>query len=384
MSNYYVRKLNIGKNEQLDTLALASGELHKKTLVFFWKVYRKKHIWISNKTLQKMFKAECLHSATSQAIIQEIEHAFKSWRTKRKTDKKCRPPTRLKKFNIVVWKSSAIKIKDNNLILSNGLRNEPLIIKNWNFDKPINVEIGWNGVDQYELRAIYKNEVTLSPKGDKVTGIDLGEIHMAVSHDGEETLILNGRYLRSKRQYQNKLKAELQSKIDTKKNKSSRKKKVCVSTKKQLKKIRNQIKDILHKQTSKLISVLHERGTKIIVVGDLKNIRDSIDYGTETNQKLHQWSFSQILEMIKYKAERLGMEVELISEAYTSQTCPGCGHRHKPKNRNYHCSKCGYTFHRDGVGAINIRQKYLRESGFQTHAVIGVMASPTGLRYNPA
>jgi hypothetical protein len=33
-------------------------------------------------------------------------------------------------------------------------------------------------------------------------GIDLGEIHPAVSHDGERTHILNGRLLRSKRQYQ--------------------------------------------------------------------------------------------------------------------------------------------------------------------------------------
>jgi putative transposase len=379
MNNYYVRKLNIGKNEQLDMLSKASGELYTKTLVFFWRVLRKKKIWIQSKTLQKMFKAENLHSASSQATVQQIENNFKSWKMKKKKDKKAKPPTRLKTYNKILWKKSAIKIEDNKLILSNGKNNEPLIIENWNYEKPINIEIGWNG-REYEIRAIYKNNNILSPKGNKICGIDLGEIHMAVSHDGEETIILNGRYLRSKRQYQNKLKAKLQSKIDKKKNKSNRKGKLCKSKGRQLGKIRNQIKDILQKQTSKFISILHERGIKIIAIGDLKHIRDSIHYGKKKNQKLHQWSFNQILQMIRYKAERLGMIVEEISEAYTTQTCPGCGYRYKPKNRNYHCSKCKFEFHRDGVGSINIRNNYLKSIGAYS-PVVGVMTSPMGIRY---
>src|SRR5437588_4263308 len=36
-------------------------------------------------------------------------------------------------------------------------------------------------------------EAQVHPPGEKVAGIDLGEIHMAVSHDGEHTHILNGR-----------------------------------------------------------------------------------------------------------------------------------------------------------------------------------------------
>lgn len=381
-NNYCVRKLKIGTSEQLNSLALASGELYSKALVFFWRVLRKKKKWIKSKTLQKMFKSECLHSATSQAAIQQIEHAFRSWQEKKKSDKKAKPPSHVKKYNKIYWKESAIKIKDHCLILSNGIGNDPLIVENWNFEKPLNLEIGWNG-EEYELRAIYPSSIESSPKGDKTCGIDLGEIHIATSHDGEETLISNGRYLRSKRRYQNKTKSELQKNIDKKKNKSNRKKKLCKSKGKQLRKFRNQIKDILHKQTSKLISILHERGIKIIAVGDLSHIRDSIDYGKKNNQKLHQWSFAETLAMIKYKARKLGIKVEAINEAYTSQECPQCGHRYKPSNRNYHCKKCGFVYHRDGVGAINIRKKYLLEF-LGTQVVVGVMASPTGLRYNPA
>ena len=69
--------------------------------------------------------------------------------------------------------------------------------------------------------------------------------------------------------------------------------------------------------------------------------------------------------------------VELQDEAYTSQTCPACGERHKPTGREYRC-KCGFRYHRDGVGSWNIRAKYLGDFG---SPVVGAMASPTGVRY---
>jgi len=189
---------------------------------------------------------------------------------------------------------------------------------------------------------------------------------------------LNGRELRSKRQYQNKLKAAVSSKIDTKKNGSNRRRKLKRSKAKQLTKLNNQIRDIMHKQTTKLVSVLKARNTQTVVIGDVRNIRSSIDYGKKANQKLHQWAAGQIRRMLTYKVEREGMQVILQNEAYTSQTCPSCGHRYKPNGRNYRCSNCGFEYHRDGVGSFNIRQKYLGEI-----PVVGLMACPIGLRYKP-
>jgi len=101
------------------------------------------------------------------------------------------------------------------------------------------------------------------------------------------------------------------------------------------------------------------------------------DYGRKANQKLHQMLHGATRRMLSYKAHRLGMETALQDEAYTSQTCPSCGHRHKPTGREYACT-CGFRYHRDGVGSWNIRQKYLGSG-----PVVGVMASPTGVRYHP-
>ena len=82
-------------------------------------------------------------------------------------------------------------------------------------------------------------------------------------------------------------------------------------------------------------------------------------------------------------AKVLGIKVVQIDEAYTSQTCPRCGNRKKPTNRNYTCA-CGLKYHRDGVGAINIRQKYLGHFGIPVVADMDLrtmkMTPPLGFR----
>jgi transposase len=134
---YQVRRVNIGKTDQLDELAHECGRLYSQTLASFWRTVRHKGIWLKPKHLMR-----------------------------------------------------------------------------------------WTGT-QYEAVATYKIVVRGHPQGDREAGIDLGEIHMAVSHDGEQTHILNGRLLRSKRQYQNKLKAKLNRLIDVKKRDSRRSKRLA-------------------------------------------------------------------------------------------------------------------------------------------------------------
>ncbi len=48
--------------------------------------------------------------------------------------------------------------------------------------------------------------------------------------------------------------------------------------------------------------------------------------------------YGRIKDYIKYKAEEQGIEVKLVKENYTSQTCPKCSKKHKPQGRNYICS----------------------------------------------
>lgn len=378
MANYTVRKLKLEYSEQLNVLAHAAGKLYSQTLVSFWRIVRKKNVWLSGFSMERWLISDKLHAHSSDAVTQSFFASLKSWRKRRKTDSNSKPPRRRKWYFKLTWKSSAIKIKDGKLRLSNGLGNAPLIV-DWYWDKPKQIELGWNkGSKCYELRACYSGKDVEQVKQGGVSGCDLGEIHPMVFSDGTSTDIINGRLLRSKRQYQNKLKAKLSNLIDPKKKGSKSRKKLIKSKRKQLAKLQNQIKDIEHKLTSKAVSMLRKKGIQTLVIGDVRDIRKSIKFGKKANQKLHQWSFGSIRQKLEYKCAKFGINTELINEAYTSQTCPVCGKKHKPKNREYKC-KCGFKFHRDGVGCYNIRAKYLGEQA----PVIGFMAKPSGVRFRP-
>jgi putative transposase len=382
---YQIKRITIGKTPQLDELAHACGEVYTATLVSFWRVVRKKGVWLKPKHLMRWHTSDKLHAHTADACVQAFFVALASWRERRKSDPKARPPRRRKWYFKIEYKHSAMRMKDGKLILSNGRGNEPLVL-DWPWTLPQTVVIHWTGT-QYEAIATYEPCcLPAPPPGNKICGIDLGEIHMAVSHDGEQTYIVNGRLLRSKRQYRNKLIAKLDQKISAKKPGSRRRRKLIKSKQKQLRKLKHQIKDIEHKSTTRLISTLQRDGVQTLVIGDVRDIRQELDVGSKQNQKLHQWSHGSIRHKLTYKAERLGMQVELQEESYSSRTCPLCGKRRKspPDGRNYVCinKQCKWKGHRDFVGAYNIRQKYRGEFGVP-HVVGAQMAAPIGMRFAP-
>ena len=385
---YLTRKLKLGRTDQLDRLARRAGRLWSTVAKWHWRFVDRQGYWLSKGQAQTMYCKgyEGLHSQSAQAVTDSFYDSLQSWRKKRDNGnyEGLRPPYKQKRYFKVQWKSGAIKLRDDGVLrLSNGRGSDPVLI-DWPSDRePKRVEIGWDG-DQYELRCQYKVEENEEPKGDKAAGIDIGEIHLAAVHTGSESWTVNGRELRSLRRQQNRTKARLDSKIDRKEYGSRKWKRLVRAKDRQLAKIRNQIKDLLHKQSTRLIKTLHERRVGTVVVGDLRGIRNGLDYGSEANQRLHQWAYREFAHMIEYKARLCGMTVKRVGEAYTSQTCPSCESRHKPHGREYICG-CGFEGHRDLVGAVNIRKKYLGQAESQDRSlrVAGEMASPTGVRYQP-
>jgi len=325
-------------------------------------------------------KRQALHSQSIQAVRARY---FQCWQgffaLRRNGDKKSRPPYKQKQFQTTTWKKSAIRVKNDVLILSMGKSNQPIKIPIGKYSDKIKNAVVINLVynrGQYELHFVYKIDDCDSSKAEGIVGVDIGEIHPIVSHDSVNTMIFNGRYIRSLYRLRNKVIASFGGKIDRCKRHSKRWWHLVKRKRKRIKKIDNQIRDCLHKHTTKFVKLCESRNIGTIVIGDLTGIRDTIDYGKRVNQRLHQWAFGKVTQLITYKAKALGVKVALIDEAYTSQTCPACAQKHKPMNRNYIC-KCGFTYHRDGVGAINIRQKYL---GCFSNPVAADMTPPVGIR----
>lgn len=164
-------------------------------------------------------------------------------------------------------------------------------------------------------------------KAGSAVAVDMGEIHPIVAFDGNLNAdIYNGREHRSKVRYREKSKASINRKLSRCKRGSKRWKKLKRAKDKRLSALTAQLRDMRHKITSRFVSACHERRIETIVIGDIKHIRQSIHYGKKSNEKLHQWAFSKIRKMITYKARSVGIKVDFQDEAYTSQTCPSCGH----------------------------------------------------------
>jgi len=376
MKAYITRQLKIGKTEQLDNLAHESGNVYTQTVVMFWRIVRRKGHWMSEYAMKRFIRNGALHSQTVQGVIETFYESLSSWRKLRLVNPNAHPPRRRRWYHAIPYKESAIKLADGMLRLSNGKGNEPIIVP-WCWDKPKFCEISFNG-EEYVINATYAVEIQGKAKGDGTAGIDLGEIHTAVVATGKRVIIANGRVLRSKRRYQNKVKAHFQRKMDKCKKRSRKWKRYNKTKNRVLRKLNNQINDILHKQTTIIVGAIITDGVQTVGIGDLRDLRQNVDYGNKANQRIHQMSCGKARQMLTYKAERAGLTVKLIDESYTSQTCPQCGVRNKSGNRNYKCPICGLKYHRDGVGAVNIRQKTMYQG---LVPVVGEMAPPVGIRY---
>lgn len=183
-----------------------------------------------------------------------------------------------------------------------------------------------------------------------IVGVDLGLNNIAVCYDKKQgkTEFFSGKEVRY---YRTKYASRRKSLGKAKKLNSIRKSK---------NKEKRWIKDFNHKLSRRIINFALKVKVGIICFENLKNIRTTAKTNHKQRQRLgstlHNWPFDQLKQFIEYKAKELGIVVNLIDPAYTSQECPIC-HYVDSSNRNgiyFRCRACGYTSHADRVGAMNI------------------------------
>jgi IS605 OrfB family transposase len=189
--------------------------------------------------------------------------------------------------------------------------------------------------------------------GQAVMGIDLGVKVPAVAHvRGKGTRFFgNGRYQRYMRCRFYARRKKLQKARKSRAVKRSKGKET------------RWMKNINHQLSRQMVNHAAEQGVGTIKIETLHGIRKgttSTSRGAKArknNRMKNSWSFYQLSMFIAYKAERLGIKVEQVDPAYTSQECPACSARNKAQDRTYVCADCGWKGHRDTVGAINISRR---------------------------
>ena len=176
-----------------------------------------------------------------------------------------------------------------------------------------------------------------------VMGVDLGIKCPAVSYisDGSVKFYGNGRKNKYMRRHYAYLRKKLQKAkhIDAVKRINDKEQRI--------------MRDTDHKLSHDIVETAVAHDVNTIKLERLANIRSTARTSRKNNHSLHNWSFYRLAQFIEYKAKLAGITVEYVNPAYTSQTCPVCGHVHHANDRNYVC-KCGFHIHRDVLGAMNI------------------------------
>ncbi|SNZ15050.1 transposase, IS605 OrfB family, central region [Natronoarchaeum philippinense] len=123
------------------------------------------------------------------------------------------------------------------------------------------------------------------------------------------------------------------------------------------------VRDRLHKVSRHIVEWSQQFEKPCIVFEDLKEMRDSIDYGTRMNRRLHHLPFRALQFCTSYKASFEGIPTGWINPEYTSQRCPICGHTERA-NRNkkrFKCKDCSHQGHSDRGASVNIAVKSIKK-----------------------
>ncbi|MFA9428390.1 RNA-guided endonuclease TnpB family protein [Natronorubrum sp. A-ect3] len=128
---------------------------------------------------------------------------------------------------------------------------------------------------------------------------------------------------------------------------------------------RDYIHDCLHKVSRRVVEWVSQFSDPVIVFEDLKDMRDSIDYGTRMNRRLHSLPFAALRDMVSYKAAWNSIPSDDVDPEYTSQRCPctECQHtsRSNRSKKRFKCRQCGFQDHADRKAAVCVVQKWLKK-----------------------
>lgn len=349
-----------------DRLNMESGTVYSRVAIEHWRRYRRHAVWLSHfaaRRIDDMLSQDWDHILSSNCIDNAQEGFFgaiKTARTLRKSDAQARFPYKRKRFRPTVWNGEAnVRHEDGRLRLSTARYHESLYHQ-------IPDSLG----DIKEARLVYQGTKYMlhlvcddgkepaDRPGDGIMALDMGEIHPAVSFDGEVATIFSCRALRSNTQYRHKRLAELSRQQSRRKRGSSRRRRLADRKRRFLFESDMRQRDMLHKLSRAIVDHAVERKVGTLVIGDLKDIADGKRLSRRSQQKVSSWPRGKLESYIEYKAKEVGIALIRISERGTSSHCPRCGDRVKPRGRTFVCSACGFREHRDVVGAMNIYHMY--------------------------
>lgn len=123
----------------------------------------------------------------------------------------------------------------------------------------------------------------------------------------------------------------------------------------------NRFKDTYnHKVSRYIVDLAYKHGVKTIQMEDLSGFSEH-----QSESLLKNWSYYDLQNKIKYKAEEKGINTIFINPQYTSKRCSKCGNIHeenrdcKNNQSKFECVVCGHKENADINASKNIAIPYI-------------------------
>src|SRR5260370_5642357 len=167
----------------------------------------------------------------------------------------------------------------------------------------------------YVVEAVYGKEVKQAPVNPAwYAGVDIGMnnlVALTSNKPGFQSVVVNGRPVKSTNQFYNKRKAELQKQLGH------------TGTTKRMERMTNKrnrrIDHYMHTASKRIIDLLVKEGIGVLCIGKNDAWKQEANMGKRTNQNFVQIPHARFIAMLTYKAELVGIRVEVTEESYTSK-----------------------------------------------------------------
>ena len=357
-------------------------DVNKNLNIISSKIYKdyRKNNWHSN----------YLHSHMLQEAIIGVIGSYKSYISlcnmykKNKNSLRGQPRfPRFKKENIVqeiIFTKYAIRIEGNKIKLSlSKIMQEKYEVKSLNFLIPRKLRklVDFSRVKMIkikqevkniEINVIYEREEKKAIEGNtNIMSIDLGlnNIVGCTNKDNSNSILISGKEAKSKNKYINEKIRKLQQ-IEMKMRKTSKKYKNTKQIKKLYEYRKNYMNTYMHKVSKIVIEYAKVNKCGVIVIGDLKDIKQGMNY----NKNFVQIPLYKLVQKIEYKAKLEGIKVEKISEKYTSgvsaldreEIIKENYNKKRRISRGIFVTNRGIKINADINGSLNILRKYIKKS----------------------
>ena len=369
------------KFAQLDELCFLSKNLYNVALYNIRQYYKETGKYLSYNELAKILSDSnnlnyraMPYAQSAQQVLRQVDNQYKAFYAAIKSKKMQCKKVRLPKYkdkengrNIFVYTNQCAKVSNRMVYLKTKQGTLSFDIVTDNIQQVRIVP----RANHIVVEIIYNKECEAKQDNNRYASIDLGLDNLCtLASNAAQSIIVDGKRLKSINHHYNKTKAKLQSKLKQGKYSSKRISRLTIRR-------NRKIKDYMHKVSKKIVEYMEANSLNTLFVGKNVGWKDSINLGRTNNQNFVSIPYNMLIQMLEYKCKLAGINVVIVNEAYTSK-CSFLDREKISKHTSYEgrrirrglfISSRGIMINADINGSLNIMRLGLEKQNVKLDVV---------------